>query len=110
VEVSLTAAYDIVDIEKEKELVYHEFKDITFTVAGVPIVLTPYVNLHVGIDGNVSAGVTCGATQSGSITTGASYDNGDWSTIKDTSFTFDWIPPNPRRGRSSRPTPGPRLG
>lgn len=110
VEVSLTAAYDILDIQKEKELVYHEFKDITFTVAGVPVILTPYVNLHVGIDGNVSAGVTCGATQSGSITTGVSYDNGVWSTVKDKSFTFDWIYPQPKAGAEFKAYAGPQVG
>jgi hypothetical protein len=110
VRVELTAAYNIVDIKKEKELVYHQFKDIVFTVGGVPIVLTPYVNLHVGIDGNVSAGVTCGATQSGSITTGVSYDNGDWSTIKDKSFTFDWIPPKPKAGAEFKAYAGPQVG
>ncbi len=110
VEVSATAAYDILNIDKEKELVYHRFNDITFTVAGVPIVLSPYVNLHVGIKGNVAVGVSCGATQSGSVTTGASYDNGEWSPIADKSFSFDWTYPKPVAEAEFKAYAGPQIG
>lgn len=110
VEVSATAAYDIYNIEKERELVYHRFNHITFTVAGVPVVLSPYVNLHVGIKGNVAVGVSCGATQTGSVTTGVSYDNGEWTRIAHKSFSFDWTEPTPVAETEFKAFAGPQIG
>jgi len=110
-EVQINASASVTkNLEYEKEIVEHEFTPINVQIGPVPVVLVPYVNLHAGVDGTVSAGVTFGVTQSGSVYAGAGYDGSNWSTKTEKSFTFDWTPPSGNIDADFKVYAGPQFG
>ncbi len=60
--------------------------------------------------GTSSAGITCGATQDGSVTAGVTYSNGSWSEVADKSFTFDLVAPEPYAAAEFKAFAGPQIG
>jgi hypothetical protein len=56
-----------------------------------PIVITPKLDVRVGVDGEVSAGVSMDVTQKATLTVGEKYANGEWSPVANftNSFTFN---------------------
>ncbi len=67
VDLDITANINLASLDYEKSLVEHEFAPVTFAIGPVPVVLVPYVDLHVGAEGQVSAGITFGVVQKGSV-------------------------------------------
>jgi hypothetical protein len=59
----------------------------------VPIVLTAKIQLTVGAEGSVSAGMETSVTDSSTIVAGASYSGGVVSPVSTFSNTFDFDPP-----------------
>ncbi len=98
------------DIEYEKEIVEHEFSPIDVQIGPVPVVLVPYLEVHAGVDGTVSAGVTFGVTQKGSVYAGAAYDSSGWTPQTDKSFTFEWTPPTGSINADFKVYAGPQFG
>lgn len=98
------------NLEYEKTLAEKEFAPISFAIGPVPVVLVPYVDLHAGIDGKVSAGFSVGVTQSGSVSAGCTYSNGNWSATPGHSFTFDWTEPTGNGATDFKLYAGPQLG
>ncbi len=98
------------DIEYEKEIVEHEFAPIDVQIGPVPVILVPYIEVHAGVDGTVSAGVTFGVVQKGSVYAGAAYDGSNWTPKTDKSFTFEWTPPTGSINADFKVYAGPQFG
>ena len=69
---------------------------IQFMAGPVPVWLSPYIQLAVGVDGSIDLGVTAGVTQTATVSAGCSYGNGSgWSTNSSFSNSFEVRPPAP---------------
>ena len=79
-----------------------------------PIIITPILYIHLGLDGEVDAELVVGVTieQEGSdrLEAGFEYNEGDWSILKNTPG-FNFIPKEPQisLGCSIKPYAGPQL-
>jgi hypothetical protein len=94
-ELEIEAKITVAEIEKEVELAKYTFTPITVMVGSVPVVITPVLTVSVGLNGEVSVGITTGASQEAQFTAGLRYDNGKWSPVSDFSNDFGFTPPSP---------------
>ena len=85
-------------IDEEKTIWSKKFGAITIgyipTPAGpLPVVVTPQLNVNVGINGNVLVNVATDVTQTASLTGGVSYNNNQWNDLKNFTNSFNLNPP-----------------
>ena len=66
---------------------------ITLMAGVVPVIITPIVDVYVGLDGSVSLSLETGVNFTESFTTTLSYDNGSISFSAKPGFTFGFNPP-----------------
>jgi hypothetical protein len=80
-------------LAKEVPIAKVYFTPITFFIGPVPVVISPELELYVGVNGEVNAEFTTGITHEFSYTGGAKYERGDgWSKIRvgpHNNFTYD---------------------
>ncbi len=98
------------NLEYEKDIVEHEFSPINVQIGPVPVVLVPYINVHVGVDGTVSAGISFGAVQKGSVYAGVAYDGSKWTPKTGKDFSFEWTPPSGNINADVKVYAGPQFG
>ncbi|MDI6830324.1 MAG: IPT/TIG domain-containing protein [Actinomycetota bacterium] len=98
------------NISYEKDIVEHEFTPINVQIGPVPVILVPYVNVHVGVDGTVSAGISFGAMQKGSVYAGVAYDGSKWTPKTGKDFSFEWTPPSGNINADVKVYAGPQFG
>jgi len=92
VQLELKTGTEILDIHKKEEIVRYNFTTIPIWVGGVPVYITPVLTVNVGIDGEISNGITISITQDATLTAGLTYNNGTLSPVSDLSasnFQFD---------------------
>lgn len=101
VEINQSASIDVVSqcgasIDKQRiPVATFYFEPWTFAVGPVPVVFVPKIQLFVGVDGQLTAEFTAGASESFNGRLGTRYTSADgWSTIKEKTFTYDYYPPN----------------
>jgi hypothetical protein len=73
-----------------------DLPSIEFMAGPVPVWLSPYIQLALGVDGDIDLGVTAGVTQTATVSAGCSYNNASgWSTNQSFSNSFEVRPPTP---------------
>jgi YVTN family beta-propeller protein len=82
---------------------------ITFPIGPVPVVITPYINIFVGIDGSVHVGVHAGVTQQAGMAAGLRYADGAWSPIHQFTNNFWYDLPRAYAALDARVYAGARL-
>ena len=80
-ELKLYSQLDVLKVNKVVPIKQYIFMPATFFIGPVPVVVTPQLTVYVGADARVSVDFSAGVEQSAEITTGASYGNGNWSSI-----------------------------
>jgi hypothetical protein len=80
-------------VQAKRELYRHYFSPLTIMVGVVPVVVVPILTINVGLDGEVTAGMTVGVTETSSVTAGLQYSDGKWSKIADFSISHEWQRP-----------------
>lgn len=85
------------------------FTPITVWAGPVPVVFTPQLTFLVGIEGNISVGLTTSVTQTSTTTVGVKFDNGDWSTVSDRASSFSWDPLRASAGVDAQLFGGPQF-
>ncbi len=108
-QLELRAEIEIFEIEKKVEIARYNFTPITVWVGWVPVVITPILTVNVGLDGEVSTGITSKVTQEATLTAGLTYNNGTWSPIADFSSDFQFDPPSLSAGCEVKGYAGPQL-
>jgi len=95
-EVNLVNTIELIDAEYEKEvsIATVEFHPITALVGGFPVVVVPEIDILCGVELNVESSITTSVGQSLNYTAGMLFEDGTWSTNKDTIFEFEYSPPN----------------
>ena len=87
-----------VSINKEKTIWSKKFGAIIIgylpTPAGpLPVVVTPQLDVNVGVNGNVLVNIATDVTQTASLTGGVSYNNNQWNDLKNFTNSFNFNPP-----------------
>jgi len=83
----------LLNVHKEVQVAYYPLQPITFFIGPVPLVLTPVLNVVVGLDGSAQVGFVAGVTQQASLSVGLRYENGRWSPVSDFTNNFSYTPP-----------------
>jgi hypothetical protein len=86
-----------------------DFSPIVVWAGFVPVVISPSITFRVGFDGQVTAEVTTGITQTASVTAGLSYAGGAWDPITDCTTSFEYSPPVLSTGCEAKGYAGPKL-
>jgi hypothetical protein len=69
------------------------FQPITAWVGWVPVVITPILDVHVGLDGSASVSFYTGVTQQLTVRAGLRYLRGSFQPIAELTNDFDFTPP-----------------
>ncbi|MBP7213544.1 MAG: hypothetical protein KBA03_04865, partial [Anaerolineaceae bacterium] len=86
---------ELYSFDKEVILKSMLFSPIRFMVGPVPIVFLPKLDLVVGVDGSVKAGLSFEGSHEFSMRTGVEYrDSSGWNTIAEVSNKYDSKPPH----------------
>jgi hypothetical protein len=99
----------IAEFHEKIELCRQYLNPIVLWVGWVPVVITPLLTFNVGVDAEVSAGITASITEIADVTAGVAYDAGTWSPVTDLSTSFDWEPPTLTAGCEVKGYVGPQL-
>ncbi len=96
-------------LQTEKTIQTIHLNSITFTIGGVPVVVTPQIKINVGVNGDVYAEASTNVTRTSTMTSGVSYKYGDWYTIGslDNNFNYNW--PTVTAGVQAKGYIGPEL-
>ena len=78
-------------------------------IPGLPLVVTPVLQIMTGINGSVYAGVSSSVTQTTSFTAGLQYSNNTWQPISNYSNEFTFNQPHFTSGVSFKAYVGPKL-
>jgi len=107
VETSCTIA--VLEIHPKLEVYRQYLAPFTVMVGPVPVVILPMLSINIGLDGEVSAGITAGVTANAELTAGVQYADGNWSPITDFSTSFNWQEPSLTAGCKVKVSAGPQL-
>ena len=77
-------------IEKKVQIAKYYMSPITVMVGTWPVVMVPVITVYVGLDGEVSIGITTGITESASLTAGVEYKDDEWGPVSDFDIDFDY--------------------
>ncbi len=83
----------LVSVDYSKELWRHYFTPITVMVGPIPVVIVPLVTITVGVNGDVTVGVTCGVDQRADLIAGVAFEDGSWGLIQEFTYDFDYREP-----------------
>jgi hypothetical protein len=108
-EVETSCKITILEIHPKLEVYRQYLAPFTVMVGPVPVVVLPMLSINIGLDGEVSAGITAGVTANAELTAGVRYTDGDWSPITDFSTSFDWQEPSLTAGCEVKVYAGPQL-
>ena len=92
-DLELITSVDLVDYHVRQEVARYTFAPIVVWVGTVPVVFTPVLAVHVGLDGTVTVGMTTSVSQQATITAGATYAGGVWSPVSEITPNFYFSPP-----------------
>ena len=92
-DLQLITSVELVDYHVRQEVAKYTFAPIVVWVGTVPVVFTPVLAVHVGLDGTVTVGITTSVSQQATFTAGATYVGGEWSPVSEISPSFSFSPP-----------------
>jgi formylglycine-generating enzyme required for sulfatase activity len=108
-ELEIEATIELLSVAEEEEIARYYLTPITVMVGPVPVVLTPVLSFHVGVDGSVHLGVTAGVTQNATFSAGLLYADSSWQTVQSFTNGFDWNEPTLTAGLDVKGYGGGRL-
>lgn len=85
------------------------FNPIIIWVGYVPVILTPKLTIYVGVNGDISVGITTSVTQEATLTLGVTYENNNWSPVHSFSNDFQYNLPELYAGCSLKGYVKPQL-
>ena len=91
-----------------------QFAPVTVMVGPIPLVLTPELDVHVGVSGSVTAELTTSVTAGTAVAAGLVYENDQWRAFADLpdgleDIELDWSPPEASGEASVEVQAGPQL-
>lgn len=109
-EIEITTNFSSNNIEKEKALgAPYQFPTfLAGTIMGIPVWVTPYLEIFIGTNGNVSI-CTSKVSQQTTLSGGVRFANKEWQLIKDTTNTFSFFDPTLNFNLEIKAFAGPRV-
>lgn len=107
--IQIRSDVDFVDLHPSVRVYHQRFKTREIQVGPLPVVITPILNVYLGLDGEVSIGISTGVMHTAEITIGADFENGKWDLPRDFSSHFDVSAPTVKRKSLARVYARPRL-
>ena len=95
--------------ERKSVLAPIVFGAIDIQVGPVPVVIVPVLQVYVGANGKVFAGLTTSLTEDANATAGVCYSSGQWSEIAGCSADFGYEEPKLTAGGNVKVFAGPRF-
>jgi hypothetical protein len=92
-EVSGAANVEFVDLDNEVNVARYVFQPITAWIGWVPVVITPILDVHVGLDGSASVSFYTGVTQQLTLRAGLRYRRGSFQPVAELTNEFNFVPP-----------------
>jgi len=108
-EITVNAAVPVPDLNKRFLIKELDLGTQTMWIGYFPVVVNINLAVYVGIKGDVSLGVSAGATQKATFTTGVKYENSAWSPVKEFNNEYGVIQPQLSAAASVRCYAGPEL-
>ncbi|MBV7328777.1 hypothetical protein KFU94_11050 [Chloroflexi bacterium TSY] len=86
-EIDVDVEQPLAGFHRKKRLRSYEFRTITVWVGWIPVVLTPRLDMYVGLDGDISVAITAGMTQGVNIDYDLTYSRGiGWNLDREVDF------------------------
>ncbi len=104
--VSSTISYDI---EPPEYPVTPPIPLAAFPIPGLPVVITPVLQILAGFKGSIYAGISTSVAQTTDFTSGLQYSNDTWQPFANVQSEFDFEPPTVSAGASFYAYAGPKL-
>ena len=92
-DLQLITSVELVNYHVRQEIASYTFAPIVVWVGMVPVVFTPVLTVHVGLDGTVTVGITTSVSQQTTLTAGAIYLDGEWSPVSEITSAHSFSPP-----------------
>jgi oligopeptide transport system substrate-binding protein len=108
-QLDLVTGINIIDVHPRVEIAHYVFMPQTIWIGWVPVVITPEMSVYVGMDGNVSVGITTGIEQDATFKTGVIYEGGNWTPFEDFANEFGYTPPTLEENCSAKAYLGPEI-
>ena len=70
------------------------FQPIIATIAGVPVVLVPQLEINAGVSFEVNCNVSSGITQQMDYSIGIKYKDNQWTPVNEMNKSFNYTPPH----------------
>ena len=87
--------FSALKLEKEVKVAELDFGTKTFFVGPVPVVMTPSLELVIGVDGDLRATTTLTVSETATLQAGARWtDDKGWENISKADIDFDFKPPS----------------
>jgi hypothetical protein len=93
VDIRVGGNVQLANVSKEVDIALFPLNAIPLSIGPVPVVLTPILNVSVGLDGTAHVGFVTGVTQQASVAAGVEYLDGRWNPIHTFENSFEYIPP-----------------
>jgi carboxypeptidase family protein len=107
--ITINAAVPFPDLNKRFLIKELDLGTQTIWIGSFPLVVNVNLAVYVGIKGDVSLGVSAGATQKATFTTGVKFENSAWSPVKEFNNEYGVIQPQLSAAASVRCYAGPEL-
>jgi hypothetical protein len=93
VDIRVSGDVQLADVSEEVDVAFFPLNPIPLWIGPVPVILTPILNVSIGLDGTAHVGIVTGVTQQASVEAGVQYVDGRWNPIHTFNNSFDFIPP-----------------
>lgn len=99
------------NFEKEIRIAKINFTPIHLQIGALPVIITPELDLNVGVSGFANSSITTGIENEFSYEAGVLYENGPgWRTYDDFENTFSYTPPTLTANAGARAFVKPEIG
>jgi hypothetical protein len=109
VTLAIETRVSLFELERKIEIARFLMQPITVFIGWFPVVIVPVLKVEVGINGEVSLGITTELSREEISTAGLRYDHGNWSPVTNLSNNFHWEPPSLSVDCNFRGYVGPQL-
>jgi hypothetical protein len=93
VDIRVSGNVQLANVNEEVQVAFFPLNAIPLSIGPVPVVLTPILNVSVGLDGTAHVGFLTGVTQRASVAAGVQYVDDKWNPIRTFDNSFDFVPP-----------------
>ncbi len=108
-DIKLFSQINFIDISHEISVAEIPLAPISIFIGPIPVIITPVLNINIGANGSISAGIQTGVVANASARVGLEYKQGQWHPLGETSKTFSFTSPTVFAGCAVEGYAGPEM-